>query len=94
MRRPIAPLALIVTLIIGVALPAHASVSYTVPTRGAVTVAIYDLHGARVATLLDHAYTMEWDGRATNGATVSSGVYFARIEHASGTRTKKMVMLK
>ena len=76
------------------------TVSYTVPSRGAVTVLVYDAHGARVATLLDHvdraagAYSVEWDGRAQSGATVGTGVYFARIEHASGTRSKKMVLLK
>jgi hypothetical protein len=75
------------------------TVSYTVPSRGAVTVAIYDLHGARVATLFNGeraagAYSVDWDGRADNAAVAASGVYFARIEHASGTRSKKMVMLK
>jgi FlgD Ig-like domain/Beta-propeller repeat len=76
------------------------TVSYTVPSRGAVSIAIYDANGARVATILDHAeraagaYSIEWDGRADSGATVGSGVYFARIEHASGTRSKKMVLLK
>jgi hypothetical protein len=76
------------------------TVSYTVPSRGAVTIVIYDARGARVATLVDHAdraagaYSIEWDGRAQGGATVGSGVYFARIEHASGTRSKKMVLLK
>ena len=60
----------------------------------------FDLRGARVATLPDGedrvagAYTIEWHGRADSGATVSSGVYFARIEHASDTRSKKMVLFK
>ena len=76
------------------------TVSYTVPSRGAVSITIYDANGARIATLVDHvdrsagAYTIEWDGRAQSGATVSTGMYFARIEHASGTRSKKMVLLK
>jgi hypothetical protein len=75
------------------------TVSYTVPSRANVTVAIYDTRGAFVATLVNAekaagAYSIEWDGRTASGATVSSGVYFARIEHASGTRSKKMVLLK
>jgi hypothetical protein len=76
------------------------TVSYTVPSRGEVTIAIYDARGARVATLLSGeeraagAYGMEWDGRTESGSTVSSGVFFARIEHGGATRTKKMVMLK
>ena len=76
------------------------TVSYTVPARGPVTVAIYDARGARVATLLEEqdrvagAYSLEWNGRADTGAPASSGVYFARIEHNGATRTKKMVLLK
>jgi len=75
------------------------TVKYTVPSRGHVTVSVYDASGARVATLFDGerpagAYSMDWDGRADTGAIVSSGVYFTRIEHASGVRTKKMVLLK
>jgi flagellar hook assembly protein FlgD len=75
------------------------TVSYTVPARGPVTITIYDLHGARIATLFHGeraagAYSVEWDGRTENAAVAASGVYFARIEHSSGTRTKKMVLLK
>ncbi|HKW14190.1 MAG TPA: FlgD immunoglobulin-like domain containing protein [Candidatus Krumholzibacteria bacterium] len=75
------------------------TVKYTVPARGEVTVAVYDAHGAHVATLFHGeraagAYSTEWDGRGANGAVVSSGVYFARIEQSGAVRTKKMVLLK
>jgi len=76
------------------------TVSYTVPARGPVTVSIYDARGSRVATLVNSAehaagaYTTEWNGRSVGGATVSSGVYFARIEQNGSVRSKKMVMLK
>ena len=75
------------------------TVSFTVPSRGAVTVAVYDARGAHVATLFSGeraagAYTIEWDGRADTGVTAASGVYFARIEHNGATRSKKMVLLK
>ena len=75
------------------------TVSYTVPSRGVVTVTIYDTRGARVLTLFNGerdagAYRVDWDGRTEGAAYAASGVYFARIEHASGTRSKKMVLLK
>lgn len=76
------------------------TIRYTLPSRGPVTVSIYDASGARIATLVDHedraagAYSLEWDGRSESGAPVSSGVYFARIEHAGGVKTKKMTLLK
>ena len=71
------------------------TVSYTVPSRGAVRVAIYDLRGAYVATLFEGerpagAFSIDWNP----GATVSSGIYFARIEQNGATRSKKMVLLK
>jgi hypothetical protein len=46
-------------------------------------VAVYDIAGSRVATLWDGdtapgTTLFRWDGRADNGRTVSSGVYFIR----------------
>jgi flagellar hook assembly protein FlgD len=76
------------------------AVRYTVPSGGAVTIAIFDARGAHVATLIDrkeHAagsYSAQWNGNDERGAAVSSGVYFARITHPSGTRSKKMMLLK
>ena len=76
------------------------TVSYTVPFRGPVTIAIYDIRGAHVATLVDDAmhdagvYRAEWSGRTNAGNAVSSGVYLARIEHEGAYRIKKMVLLK
>jgi len=76
------------------------TVRYTVPSRGPVTVAIYDARGAFVVTLVNDrthdtgAYGIDWDGRTHDGARVASGIYFARIEHAGATRTRKMVLVK
>ncbi|HKW13409.1 MAG TPA: T9SS type A sorting domain-containing protein [Candidatus Krumholzibacteria bacterium] len=75
------------------------TVSYTVPSRGHVSVRVFDTHGEYVATLFDGernagAYSANWDGRAAGASVAASGVYFARIEHNGVTRTKKMVLLK
>jgi hypothetical protein len=75
------------------------TIRYTVPSKGRVTIAIYDARGVRVAALLDEeksagAYTSPWDGRNSGGVSVSSGVYFARVTHPSGTKSYKMVLLK
>ena len=75
------------------------TVSYTVPSRGRVTISIYDASGARVATLFNGeraagAYSVDWDGRTEDAAVAASGVYFARIEHNGAMRSKKMVLLK
>jgi hypothetical protein len=71
------------------------TVSYTVPSRGHVKISVYDARGAFVARLFDGerapgTYSIEWD--ALPG--VSSGIYFARIDHNGAMRTKKMVLLK
>jgi FlgD Ig-like domain len=75
------------------------TVRYAVPSRGRVTVSVFDTRGALVATLVDEtsnagAYTVSWNGHDTAGRPASSGVYFARVSHASGTRSYKMVLLK
>ncbi len=75
------------------------TIRYTVPSKGRAVVEIYDARGAHIATLVDTekaagAYTQGWDGRDDAGRAVSSGVYFARLTHPSGTKTYKMVLLK
>jgi hypothetical protein len=78
----------------------QATVSYTVPSRGDMTVAIYDARCARVATLVDNesrdagAYRVGCAGHNDRGAVVSSGIYFARIEQNGNVRSKKIVLLK
>ena len=64
-----------------------------------VHLAVYDVRGARVRTLVDAAqpagrYRIQWDGRNNDGAPVGSGVYFYRVVMASFSDTKKMVLLK
>jgi hypothetical protein len=58
--------------------------SYAVPTRAAVSLEVYDLRGARVATVLREEFgpgrkVLTWDGRGDRGAPLPSGVYFARL---------------
>ena len=76
------------------------TVGFTLPEAGPVTVEIFDSRGGRVTTLIDReerpsgATTVAWNGTDEGGNTVSSGVYFARVSHASATGTHKMVLIK
>jgi hypothetical protein len=75
------------------------TIRYSIPLKGRVTIEVHDARGARVATLLDEEkdagdFTVPWTGRSDNGTRVSSGVYFARVAHPSGTKSYKMVLLK
>jgi hypothetical protein len=75
-------------------------VAFTIPASGPVTLAIYDVRGARIATLVDHvehaagAYRAPWNGMSDLGVAAPSGIYFARIDHNGTVRTRKLVMLK
>lgn len=75
------------------------TVRYTLPAKGRVTLDVYDLRGERVATLVNEdrdagAYTATWPGTNDRGATVSSGVYFAKLSTPNGERSYKLVLLK
>ena len=75
------------------------TIRFTLPERSQVQLAVFDLRGRRVATLLDREMpagpsSIEWDGRDRRGSQVSSGVYFYRIVAGRYTETRKMVMLK
>jgi hypothetical protein len=75
------------------------TISFTVPERGHVRLSIYSAHGRLVRTLVDETVAgggkdVSWDGRDANGATVSSGVYFYRLETGKQTLARKMVYLK
>lgn len=75
------------------------TVKYTVPSRGHVSVRVFDARGVLVATLFDGersagAYSVSWAGQTKDAAVAASGVYFARIEHNGATRVKKIVLLK
>lgn len=67
---------------------------------GEVHLAIYDVEGRRVATLIDNrgmpagAHTITWNGTNGNGARVASGVYFVRLKQAQNVQTKKVVLLR
>ncbi|MGH9198480.1 MAG: FlgD immunoglobulin-like domain containing protein, partial [Acidimicrobiia bacterium] len=67
--------------------PARSSVGLRVemPFRTRARLAVYDVLGRRVRTLLDGdlpagATAVTWDGRDWKGVPVASGVYFTRLE--------------
>lgn len=70
---------------------------YSLPDAGHVRLALYDLRGALLATLVESEMEMgertaDWDGHDARGAAVPSGVYMARLETASGIRTVKVTL--
>ena len=75
------------------------SVAYEIAEPGRVTIAIYDVTGRLVTTLLDRrveggASSVRWDGRDDGGRSVASGTYFARLEAGGERLDRKMLLIK
>lgn len=75
-------------------------IRYEVPPGGGrVSLAIYDVEGRLVQTLVDGfesagIKSVSWDGRNTAGRRVASGLYFYRLCATNYTQTLKMLMLE
>ena len=72
---------------------------YTVDMPSTVTLQVVDLHGRIVARLHDgwHAagtFEKGWNGRATSGAAVPSGMYLVRQNGRSGVWTVPVVRIR
>lgn len=75
------------------------TIQCSMPQAGPVTLAINDVAGRRVRTLLDGAvgagdWSFVWDGRDDAGRAVASGVYFYRLQAAAKSRTGRLQLLK
>jgi hypothetical protein len=73
-------------------------VSFTVPSREKVELAVYDLLGRRLATLAQGEfpageYTRNWSGRTDAGTQVQSGVFFYKLKVGGEVRTYRAVKL-
>ena len=74
-------------------------IAFDVPERSAVSLAVYDVTGRRVTTLLNDvmdagAWEVAWDGRDERGAEAGSGVYFYVLETGELRLTRKMVLMR
>ncbi|MBN8572021.1 MAG: T9SS type A sorting domain-containing protein [Ignavibacteria bacterium] len=69
-------------------------INYELPITNYVSIKIYDINGKVVVNLVNENkqagyYTLEF-----NGANLSSGMYFYRIEAGEFSAVKKMVLVK
>jgi photosystem II stability/assembly factor-like uncharacterized protein len=72
----------------------NTTLAFDVPRAGRVTLAIYDLNGRLVETLTDQVCTAGNYRIELDGATLASGIYFARLQTGSISRTQKLILLK
>jgi hypothetical protein len=75
-------------------------IQYTLKAAESVTLAIYNINGQLIRTLIHnqnfHAgtYRVSWDGQNDNGINVSTGVYLYKLTTESFTESKKMLLMK
>jgi flagellar hook assembly protein FlgD len=75
------------------------TLKYAVPRDGQARLAVYDVAGRHVRTLVDAprpagTHTVIWDGRDEAGRRVTSGVYFVRLRAGQETSVRKVMMVK
>lgn len=75
------------------------SIPFSLAREGRVTLAIYEVSGALVVTLMDERreageHVARWNGRTDAGAVAPTGIYFVQLLSNGATETRKMVLLK
>ncbi len=75
------------------------TISYSLAKPGPVELAIFDLAGRKVRTLVDQTeiaggHTVVWNGQDNRGKTVASGVYFYQLRSGQNVARKRIVMIK
>ncbi|MDG5767304.1 zinc-dependent metalloprotease family protein [Balneolales bacterium ANBcel1] len=70
------------------------TIRYELPERGHVRLAVYDLLGRRVSTLVNERQDAGRHDVAFDASRLSSGVYLYRLESAGQTLTRHMMLVK
>ena len=74
-------------------------IAYRLAAPGLVRLEIYNTLGQRVRMLVGDfqaagVYQVAWDARDGQGTVVAAGVYIARLRHAHGVQTRRLLYLK
>jgi hypothetical protein len=75
------------------------NIAWSVKTAGNVTLKVYDPSGRVVRNLVQSSmkpgrYSVVWDGKANDGRMVSAGIYFYKLETASGKLEQKVIVTR
>ncbi len=78
---------------------AGTTIGFTLPEYSTVKVAVFNILGQEVRTLLTSnmpsgSHKVRWDGRDNFGRTVSSGTYIYRVIAGNWIKSKKMILIK
>jgi hypothetical protein len=75
-------------------------IKFSIPNSGNVSLIIYDSLGRKITTLIEDVFyekgkhSIFWDGKNSNGYSVSTGTYLYKLKSSSNIKTKKMILLK
>ena len=75
------------------------TIEFALPEQTDVTLAVYDMMGRRVATLVDGptragTHQIPWNGRTRNGQALASGVYLLRLTTDEQAFTRRMTLVR
>jgi hypothetical protein len=69
-------------------------IRYELPLASAVSLKVFDVLGREVATLVNERQEAGAYNIAFNAKTLSSGIYFYRLQAGNFVATKKMMLVK
>ncbi len=69
-------------------------ISFSVPLTAQVTLKVYDVLGTEIATLINEEKSAGTYQVTLDGSSLSSGMYFYKLQSGNFAETKKMSLLK
>ena len=77
----------------------NTTIAFDLEKAGELRLEIFNTKGQKVRSLIHSSYdagahTVNWDATDDAGRRVSSGLYLYRMQSASGSQTRKMLLLK
>ncbi len=74
-------------------------IQFEIPAAAHVELAVYNMRGEKVRTLVDQHYpagvhSIRWDGADDSGRTLASGIYVCRLKYHNGMDAKKLILIK
>jgi hypothetical protein len=69
-------------------------ITFALPVQGLVSLKVYDITGREIAKLVNEVKPAGYHSVEFNGNSLSSGVYFYRIEANDFVQTRKMLLVK
>ncbi len=75
------------------------TIRYSLSNNGPVKIQIYNIKGQLIRNLVNENkkagyYTVIWNGKDEQGKSVSSGIYFYRMQSSKYSATQKMMLMK